>query len=107
MKICRKLSTGEILVLFAAFRIAKKGYKKSEKGRVDHAGLWVNNIAKESGLKYNDLVESHEKMLEERGFLSKRQFGDRSGVNLGDYYRLTDLGRDICEYINKYDETKN
>jgi hypothetical protein len=100
MKICRCLSSGEILVMQGAYSYLKAGH-------IDPNDLntqsWLRNVAKESGLTYPSLVESHESELERKKIIRGRFYSDKSGVTLGDYYRLTELGYQICKFIESYD----
>lgn len=36
--------------------------------------------------------------------VTKRMLGDGSGVSIGDYFRLTNLGYCLCKYIKLYDD---
>ncbi|MCB0510093.1 MAG: hypothetical protein KDC82_04960 [Bacteroidetes bacterium] len=102
MKICRTLSSGEIIVLNACYRICQKNWQKEH--NFQSASEWVKIIANISDLKYTALVEIHEQKLIEKRLISRRIHGDRSGVVLQPYFRLTDLGYEICSYIEKYEE---
>lgn len=100
MHLCRGLSSGEVLVLQAAYSIAKKdGYKNHT-----NAQNWLQSIAQESGLVLPQLVDIQDRTLEEKRLITPRKHGDRSGVSLGKHYRLTDLGYEICKFIEAYDE---
>jgi hypothetical protein len=100
MKICRSLSSGEILVMQGAYSFFKNSNIDPNDINVQS---WLNNVARESGLKYPSLVESHESELERKKIITDRLYSDKSGVKLGKYYRLTDLGYQICKFIESYD----
>jgi len=101
MQIARSLSSGEILVLEATFRIGRDKSLWQPKGG---APDWLRNIAEYSGLRYPDLVETHEDRLMSKHLISPREHRDGSGVRFGEYYRLTDLGFELCSYIEQYTE---
>ena len=102
MKICRKLTSGEVLVLLGTFQVSKnKEFDPKETG----AAAWLNNIAKVTNLKYFELIELHERNLIDKNLLTPRQHGDKSGVQLGKHYRLTELGCQICKFVEEYDES--
>jgi hypothetical protein len=103
MRICRGLSSGEVLILQAAYSIAKKGGYENDSS----ARQWLQIIANESGLELSELVDIHDRTLEEKQLLVPRRHGDRSGVILGKYYRLTNLAFEICEFISAYEERDN
>ncbi|HUU50766.1 MAG TPA: hypothetical protein VMW81_07390 [Nitrospinota bacterium] len=106
MKICRNLSSGEILVLNACYQVTKEDWFKNTKQIDSGAGYWLKKIAEKSNLKYNELVEVHENELIKKKLLTDRQYGDRSGVMPKPYYRITKLGYEICKYIESYEEEK-
>ena len=70
MKICRKLSSGEILVLNTTYHIAQK--KNWTKHSRMNTSVWLTSIAKESGLDTNELVEIHENELMKKRLLNQR-----------------------------------
>ena len=65
---------------------------------------WLKNISKESGLKSSELVEIHEQKLIEKNLITGRRYGDRSGVDVGSFYRLTSLGLAICKFIMTFEK---
>lgn len=100
MQICRGLTSGEILVLNAAYELSKGNvaYKFST------AVEWLDLIAEKSRLKHRELVEDHDESLMKKRLLTGRQHGDGSGVVLGKHFRLSDLGYHLCSFIAKYDD---
>lgn len=98
MRVARKLDSGEVLILRAAYDIQKTDYEDDS-----HARSWLERIAEESGLKFPALVEVHERNLIEKKLLSPRKHPDDSGVNLGEGYRLTDFGRELCQFMSSYE----
>lgn len=106
IRICRKLSAGEILLLSATYNIAKKGYEHYkqliESPQLPSAHSWLNTMAKHSSLKYPELVELHEKELINKCLLTKRELSQNI-VTIVPYFRLTQLGYEICSFIENYE----
>lgn len=102
MKIARSLTDGEVLLLTSIWNIAS-----THEGKYDNhysASRWIEEVTDASGMKHKALVEIHEQGLMDKRLISPRQLGDRSGVIVEPYYRLTDLGYDFCRYISQYEE---
>jgi hypothetical protein len=98
MKVCRKLSSGEIIVLSTTYRIALTKYPN-----VNGAIGWIELIARESCLEHPALVEVHEETLMAKRFLTQRTLADGSGVYLDPHFRLTSLGFGVCQFIEDFD----
>ena len=96
MKVCRSLSSGEIVVLLTAHRLAPAEQSPTDLGF--GAESWLRAVVKESGL-FRELVETYEDELMNKRLLTPRQYGDRSGVTLGDHFRLTNLAVTLCQWI--------
>jgi hypothetical protein len=98
MSIARELDPGEVLVLSAAYKTAEEpeGVKKSVS-----ATSWIRRIAETSPMKITSMIEFHEQGLIEEKLLTDRTPGDRSGVSLGDHFRLTDLGMALCRSLKE------
>jgi plasmid replication initiation protein len=101
MKISRKLTSGEVLVLFGAFHFSKKK-EINLTGIV--AKTWLGNIANFTNLKHSELIELHEKNLIDKKLITPRRRGEKGSVLLGQHYRLTELGYQICIFVENYDE---
>lgn len=101
MKICKTLSSAEILILQATHAIAKEEWWKGEQHFGAHR--WLELITDRSGLAYIELVEVNELELINKRLLSERLHSDRSGVRTNPYFRLTGLGFQICEFIQAYE----
>ena len=102
MKIARSLTDGEIILLTTIWQIAKE-----HKGEYDQhygAARWIQVVTEASGMKHKELVEIHEQGLMEKRLITPRQLADRSGVQVKPYFRLTDLGYEFCNFIEKYEE---
>ena len=102
MKVCRTLSSGEIIVLSTAYKLSQ--VSKLEYGKYNSADEWLKKIAEESGLIHPELVEIHEEELMKKHLLSPRVHSDRSGVNASPHFRLTSLGFKICNYLANHIE---
>lgn len=102
IKIIRSLNDGEIILLTTIWGIAK-----NHNGEYDsHYGAvrWIEEVTKGSGLKHRELVEIHEEGLMDKRLLTPRQLADNSDVMVKPYYRLTNLGYELCQFIENYDE---
>ena len=104
MRICRGLSSGEVLVLTSTYARAKAGGALPTSGS---ARAWLTAIAEESGLKHHELVELHERTLIEKNMLTPRTLPDHSGIMAGPEFRLTHLGFAVCEFLSGYDAQRN
>lgn len=96
MRVCRSLSSGELVVLLTAYKLGSQK-TKAEWGS-QAASSWLRIVADESGL-HAGLVELNEGELIKKGLLFPRIHGDGSGVTLGQHFRVTDLGVVLCEWI--------
>ncbi len=99
LRLCRGMSSGEVIVLNATYEIAKSGSIPD----ITAAGHWLRTIAEKSRLEHTSLVEIYEEDLIKKGLLSKRLHSDRSGVANKPHFRLTSLGLELCDYIASYD----
>lgn len=107
MHIARTLSDGEVLVLNACYRAYKdKTNPHWQDDSNPSAVWWLGRITELSGLGYPELVETHETLLIEKRLLTPRMYGDRSGVRLKPYFRLTSLGLSLCVFIVAYDTNR-
>lgn len=99
MRVCRRLSSGELIVLLTVYRTSDS---KRQGAKYQHYGAenWLVVITNRSGMP-RELVETYEEALMEKRLLSPRIHGDRSGVVLGDYFRLTDFAVTLCDWIAK------
>lgn len=106
-KICRTLSSGELLVLSATYE-ALFDPEVTGKMAVIHLSTpcvktseWNVYLSKKTGLIHTELTAQHEGMLIEKSLLTA------SGKMIGDGYknfrnengRLTPLGKTLCEFI--------
>lgn len=102
MRIARSLTDGEVMLLSTIYEM-----NKAHEGEYDShygASRWIREVTEASGMKHIALVEIHEESLMNKRLLSPRLHGDRSGVQVRPYYRLTDLGYELCQFIENYEE---
>lgn len=104
IKICKKLNSGEIIVLLTAYKLAKEHNFKYNQNM--GARRWLDIIAQNSLLKYSALVELHEDNLITLKLIYDRINPDRSGIQMSNQLRLTDLGIDFCKYVEEYEIIK-
>jgi len=103
MKICRTLSSGAILLLITNYEISfEEGWKKDRKKY--SSSTWIKQMQDRCILHNEELVEIYEEELEKKRLLLPRIYSDRSGVRIGDQFRLTKLGFEICEYLSNYEK---
>ncbi|MEA3369538.1 MAG: hypothetical protein U9Q24_04225 [Candidatus Ratteibacteria bacterium] len=108
MRICRELSSGDLLILKAAFEIYNGKISKKVcpdpstfDKNLTSADNWLISIANQTGHGLKSLVENHEDKLINLKLISPRKHSDKSGIAKAKYFRLTDLGYKICEFIYK------
>ncbi len=115
MQICKKLSSSEILILKAAFDICNGNIRKKVlKSCLDitQAESWFKEIAKQIGHGISGLVEQREDHLVNLKLITKRNQPPNSSISQdtfrkSEYFRLTQLGYKLCEFITKYKKIKN
>lgn len=95
-QITKGLSSGEILLLKAAFE-QRGTYSSSDTGY----GQWELRMANSIGHGVTGLIGLHERKLTELGLFSPRMWGDGSGISPSNA-RLTALGVRVCENIKDY-----
>lgn len=102
MIIARSLTDGEVILLTTIWRISQERNGEYE----EHYGAqrWLKEVTDESGMKHQELVEIHEQGLMNKRLVTPRQLSDSSGVKVKPYFRLTNLGYEFCEFIDKYED---
>lgn len=103
IKIARKLTDGEVILLRAIFDIVIHRKAWADDPHYS-AASWIKEVTKESNLKYTHLVEIYEKSLMDKKLITPRFHPDGSGVHVKPHFRLTDLGFNLCQYIASYEE---
>lgn len=72
--------------------------------RVNGGQLLATNNSRKINFKiYRDIRIIWEKLID-LCMITKRALGDGRGVSIGDYFRLTRLGYNLCKYIGLYDD---
>ena len=99
MKIVKSLTSGEAIVLFSTYRLSNGASAINSSRGLSEAHHWLSTVAQESGLKYPELVESHEKRLIDKHLLKERAPESKTRVRLGDKFRLTSLGFELCKFV--------
>lgn len=101
MKIARSLTDGEIILLTTIWKIAKERNGEYEQ----HYGArhWIEEVTEASGMSHRDLIEIHERGLMDKRLVTPRQLSDSSGVIVKPFFRLTTLGYEFCDFIEKYE----
>lgn len=102
MKLAKSLNTGEIIVLFAAYKIGKEQEYKKDSNFAAYE--WLKMIADKSQLEFNELVEVYETSLIDKNLISARVYPDKSGVIVNPMFRLTSYGYRFCDYVEHYEE---
>jgi hypothetical protein len=103
MRLCRNLTSGELLVLLTAHEVSKAP-PSVKLDTPESAILWLETIARVSGLHHPELVEIHERALIEKNLITPRLYPDRSGVSMGSHFRLTQLAHELCAFVACYEE---
>lgn len=98
MNLAKDMTSGEVLLLAAAFKLGKNNTATDVK---TEAQKWLWFTAQNSELKTTALVEFYEKKLIEKRMMLDRKYSDRSQINFGGHYRLTDLGIELCRFFVK------
>ncbi|MBU4381393.1 hypothetical protein L6255_02800 [Candidatus Parcubacteria bacterium] len=106
MKIVSSLSSGAVILLLASYRLAKNPpppMSDSTQNRADE-NEWIRIVLIETNLGYPELVKKYEDVLIKAQLITGRANRDGSGVRIGNHFRLTQLGYDLCEYIDHYED---
>jgi hypothetical protein len=103
-RIAKRLTSGQILILKAAYELSKTN--AFPRGAMN-ADTWFQQIANHLGHGLVSLVEHEDKSLTDYYLLNRRSSEVRgSGVD-GTNARLTDFGLRLCKMIEEYDEARN
>lgn len=110
MQICKQLSSGEILILKAAYDIVNSRLAPNMPGVQHITGdrhQWFSLIAQQIGHGLPSLVERHEAHLMELKLITKISIAygttDTSMIEPSQHFRLTPLGVRLCEFMTKYE----
>ena len=102
LRLCRKMASGEIILLYDNYKIWKNNTEWKRRGSVQQLSYWVSLIAKESALKIEGIILLHEQGLIDKLLLKSRHSPGEVGIDK-ETFRLTGLGIALFEYIEKYD----
>lgn len=102
MKIARSLTDGEVILLTTIWQIAKE--RNGEYEQHYGAQRWLQEVTDASGMKHQELIEIHEQSLMNKRLVTPRKLPDSSGVKVKPFFRLTNLGYEFCEFIEKYED---
>lgn len=111
LQICKQLSSGEILILKAAYDIVNSRLAPNMPGVAHNENLanrWFALIAKQIGHDLPHLVAVHEDHLAALQLISPRSQPKNFSVPTINFeptqhFRLTPLGIKLCEFITRYD----
>lgn len=102
LRLCRKMTSGEILLLLVNYNICKNNDEWKAASTRQPISVWIDLVKAEPPLKLRGLI-----LLHEQGLMEKHLLSDRSGDSYVGFdkktFRLTDLGYAFCEYIEQYD----
>jgi len=105
MQICKKLTSGEILILKAVYDIVNNRFAANMPSvdlETESASTWLEIIASQIGHNMSSLIEMHEQKLIGLKLITDRRYSDRSGIVKTPHFRLTQLGYKLCQFITKY-----
>lgn len=113
MKTCRKLSSMEIQILVANYNIAigksepvPHGIEWGSNRRIDY---WASNIAEQIGHHVPEIILQYEEHLMMSQLISRKHYPQVNYTYFATefeptkYFRMTDLGYKLCEFITKYE----
>jgi len=97
MQIAKKLNSGEIMVLFAAYNNLAL--------IVEEQRQFLDILTNESGLKFSELTSIHFESLFNKNLFKKIR--GASGVGMPINSLITPLGIAFCDYVSHYDKLSN
>ncbi len=92
LKLCRKLSSGEIILLSTMYVLETDGTLQGRE--MSQGNNWFNQIVLKSELQHAQLVELYHSSLEDKRLMA----------GLKTRPRLTSLGQKLCEFILSYED---
>ena len=101
LQLCKKLSSGEILMLKVIWGMGKKS-GLSIANTSNNTKEWRKAVAKELGHNIEAIVEVHEQKLMETRMITSWQYEDKSAFEGTPSFRLTTLGLKFCELMTRY-----
>jgi hypothetical protein len=103
MRIIKRLSPEAILILISWYKLENRFQTLPEKYKTVSRYIWFEEITKDLGFNKEILV-IYEKELMDFKLLHQEVNYKKSEIETITKYRLTDLGFDICQYIENYDD---
>lgn len=104
--ICIKLNSGDILILNSAYKLysdqslaVKYNINKGDHG----VSGWLSGMSRVVGHNIPSLIENHEDNLMKLKLITRRTYNDLSGFEPTPYYRMTELGYRLCDFVLKFD----
>ena len=110
-QIAKELSGEEILILSANYSVvegtAKSRIKAIEWGANSRRDYWAQIISEQIGHSFPEIILRYENHLIELKLISSNEDSDRVGITqlnfkTTSYFRLTQLGYELCKFITKY-----
>lgn len=105
MKICKIISSSELLILKACYDVVKGKIAFKHQGdfklTINSRNRWFRWVAEQIGHNLPSLVEYHEENLIKLKLISNRDTTIAAFIAT-DYFRLTELGVKLCDFISKY-----
>ena len=95
-----KLESMGILILKTCYQMTTE--ELAQQGSIRAHGDWVRFIAEKLKIKFEELINLQDDKLVELGLITGRTMNDKSGVILGQRFRLTGLGIALCDFITRY-----
>lgn len=99
LRAARSLSSAEVLILNAAYALGKN--TSSGEGVIE-AEIWRGEIAEQSGLKHEALIEFYQEGLTRKNLILPKD-DEHDWMELGNCYGLTSFGHALCEFIEDYE----
>ncbi len=104
MRVCRGLSSGEIIVLGGSLTVFEKNHRFGRGIGVHEEGrFWAQQVAAETKLIYSDLVLSYERSLGAKGLIAENAGSNGRQFLVTEYLRLTEFGYNLCKFIQQAD----
>lgn len=112
MRICRSLSSSELIILLATYEVSLKDEWKAERDRrkvhtnTGSTQEWEQMILPVTGLQFVEIIRINDETLIQKRLLSQHDYPDGSGFRYTEHYRLTPLGYSLCKFIKDYQPTQ-
>lgn len=101
--LCKKLNSMDVLILKTCFDIYQGRNLENVNTGITSFSDWVNTVSVKIGYDLPELIGAEDDKLVDLGLLSGRSFSDKSGIRVGNEFRLTKLSIKLCEYITRWE----